>query len=1062
MWDITNVTSEQLNDDFWSFKKGALNELVDITHRGGGLEEGFDDVLYNPSNLQKSDRAAGELVFDSKLLRFIDSIETKVGATTTDALAAFKELYKASGGKVEHFKQLFKDKIIQKISDKITVKEIDSSFDDLAKIADFDVLDATTIDPFDDVTKITSEIIEESNIKLIEDVDAPLLKGIKRSEGVLTNLKRPVLKGVYKSVAKSNTVKNASKIARQVAKKSKTLRGAFKGLKPGIAKTIGNMGKVSAKVAAKGVGRAVDMGVVDAIFVVVDSIEDVERVDEESVYTGWNGVPIHKKYSPDEYAYINALKSMYHLMGGFETLQVPIDGFLNTWFGRVSESEDGTLMIDGEEGDLNVFLNPNNYSVATARSSEGVQLDSKTELIAKNVGKGLLSFLTGAAIMTAAVAFAPVTGGASLVVGAAASVGAGIAIEAADEAIEAVSIGERANNFNQAFQKKIINDYLDEMIINITNIYGPIHDRKSLAYERRLINRVFLYNDNAALNVLNNQYGYPKNIVKYVGKILRYNIQRINTDLDYETSLEVVIDDTMKILGEAGNRISEVNKTRIELNKYHDDLYEKTAADLNQDLNLLYENITDEDSGLTSEEIKEIVHRADKIVNGDNERKTREYRNLQLKNIENAIDEMVKDTQETIEQRKNFQAEVDKVNEELTKIKKDFEDQRKKILEAAEDVGEAAEELEKKRQEIISAGKSVQEAAAEIEQARQDLNKRLQEERDRKIGELEQEIEETIVRNEREAERLQERAEKQKADKEQGPINLEQGKFEEGDLNYDRGLPEREEEGFEPTGRALAFTFDTGAPKMLFESGEELEYTGPSNALSGGITQGNWTGVIPNANKAPVNLLDNYYMAYHIENQNDESLAKGRLVKRITRALNKKVISPEKDIIEHRIALLTLEHMKRYKNIFGIEISNAFMQNGLGAIIRDQVYETITNPIRNGSLPQTFSLPQDVNLDFTTDSDSKGNLKRARDIALAGGDRMMGAKFQRVQAEVHDMERVAVEYIQSAQSFVTDQNISLGMDRLNMENIMEIESKEEAFAKLIISILNKPLLQIIS
>lgn len=1077
IWDITNITSEELNDKFWkSLGTGESKDvLIDMTHRGGGLEKSFDDVLYNPENLQSPNRAAGDLVFDNRLLRFLDTIETKVGATTSDGIAALKELYKASGGDVDAFKSLFKDKVVTKVMDVLKSKtsyfDISDSLDDLSKIADFDVLDATSMDPFDDITKLEGlddvtriddiGFTERGVASTLDDLDSPLLKGVRRAEKAVTNLKVPILRGIQKSVGKNPAIKGASKLAANLAKKSKGIRGAFKGLKPGISATLKNLGK-GAKVVGKGVARAVDFGVMDAAFVVVDSVEDFDRIDDESVYTMWNGVPIHKLYSPDEYAYINGLKSLYHVMGGFESTGVPIDGFLNTWFGRVDEDENGDMTIDGEIADMNVFYRGSSYSVATARSSEGVQLDDKTEAVAKNAGKGLLSFLVGAAIMTTAVAFAPVTGGVSLVAGAAASVGAGIAIEAADEAIEAVSIGERANNFNQAFQKKVINDYLDGIIFSVVDIYGTINERH-IDYERRLLNRALLYNDNGALGTLANQ-GYPKKIVSYIGKVLRYNIQRINTDIDYEENIDTVINDTLEILADAGQGIADVNKTRIELNKKYDDLYLETAGDINLNLNLLYETITDEDSGLKQEEIEEILKQADALVNGDNERKTREYRNLQLENVETALDELLEGTLETVEARKDFQKEVNAVNEEIEKIRGELDEERKRLKEAASDLGEDAEKLKEQREKIIAAGKSVQEAAELVQKGREDLQRRLEQERDRKIQEREKEVEEIIATETRRVEDLQKRHDRQQNKESKAAVenaNLTQGDFQEGDINYDRGLPELESERFEPDGKSLPFTFDSGAPKMLFEDGKELTYTGPSNALAGGISQGNWTGVIPNANKPPVNLLDNYYMAYHIENQDDETLAKGRLVKRISRAINKKEISQDKDIVEYRIALLTLKHMETYKNIFGIEISNSFMQNGLGAVIRDQVYETITNPLRNGALPATFSLGDDINLDFSIDADPRKNLKRASDVAFAGGDKMMGLKFQRIQTELVDMERVASEYLEAAQGYSKDKSISLGMDRLSMEGIIETEQKEEAFAKLIISILNKPLIDII-
>lgn len=249
---------------------------------------------------------------------------------------------------------------------------------------------------------------------------------------------------------------------------------------------------------------------------------------------------------------------------------------------------------------------------------------------------------------------------------------------------------------------------------------------------------------------------------------------------------------------------------------------------------------------------------------------------------------------------------------------------------------------------------------------------------------------------------------------------------------------------------------DNGPPRMLFEDGQEKSYRGPTNALSGGVSQGYWTGVIPKANKAPVNLLDNIYMAYHIENQTDDQVAKMRMVKRLQAGINSKGIDLEKDPVEYRIAILTLEHIKKYKNIFGVEISNSLMQNGLGASIRNQMMDN-TGGYRKGVLPKGVKI--DGNLDL---QDGGRPVKRAAEVAMIVGDDRMASKFQRIENEYGEMMRIASEYLEDAREKQGGKNLNPSeFERMILENSLKMEQMEEKYAKKIINSINRPLIELL-
>lgn len=277
----------------------------------------------------------------------------------------------------------------------------------------------------------------------------------------------------------------------------------------------------------------------------------------------------------------------------------------------------------------------------------------------------------------------------------------------------------------------------------------------------------------------------------------------------------------------------------------------------------------------------------------------------------------------------------------------------------------------------------------------------------------------------------------------------------EENADIDRGLPGNEPDKennatkFTPSGKIMTFSFDGGRGRMLFEDGSEKMYGGPMNALVGGITQGYWTGVVPNGKHAPINTLDSYMMAFHIENQENEQKAKLRLISRISKAIEMKTISVENDIVEFRIATLLIEHMKRYKTIFGIDISGAFMGDGMGAEINSQLYENENGMRRHGALPAGVQIPENMEIEENV----KKPISRAAQIARELGDKMMAAKFSMVASKAQEMERIANEYIEA----VRGKSGGGGMDRLILEESLKEDDISSKYVMALLSALNKPL-----
>lgn len=269
---------------------------------------------------------------------------------------------------------------------------------------------------------------------------------------------------------------------------------------------------------------------------------------------------------------------------------------------------------------------------------------------------------------------------------------------------------------------------------------------------------------------------------------------------------------------------------------------------------------------------------------------------------------------------------------------------------------------------------------------------------------------------------------------------------------------------FQPTGKILPFTMDNGPPRMLFEDGKEKSYIGPKNALAGGIEQGYWIGVIPNGEHAPVNTLDNFFMAYHIESQEDPNIAKARFIARTKQAMTIETISQEKNYTEYQTALYTLAYLERNDHLFGLELTNEFMRNGIGATINTQLREEIGPDLRKGVLPDDVNNELLSKMEIEEEIDDSNVLKRAADFAKELGDDTMATQFDKISKSSTQMKRIADEYIgniKKRQRILNngEEKLPNGMDRLILEKSIETEDIKEKYTKLIIGSLGKQLFE---
>lgn len=278
---------------------------------------------------------------------------------------------------------------------------------------------------------------------------------------------------------------------------------------------------------------------------------------------------------------------------------------------------------------------------------------------------------------------------------------------------------------------------------------------------------------------------------------------------------------------------------------------------------------------------------------------------------------------------------------------------------------------------------------------------------------------------------------------------------------FDKGYADEDgeqRESFSPTGKILPYTINNGVPRMLFEDGSEKSYTGPKNALVGNVNVGFWIGPIPRGDHAPINIIDNFYMAFHIEHESDPLIARLRLMSRITKAINTKSISVDKGLNEYNIAIATLNFLEENNDIYGMDIDGVLMNDGLGAELRMQLFE-VTNGNRKGALPDGVQLPKDgIELELNVENP----LKRAADLAFELGDEVMGQKFRKISRERDDMERVAGEYLEEIRKLSSKEGTSVNpLQRLVLEDLTRQDSLQEKYTRLLVQSLDQKIISLI-
>ena len=258
-------------------------------------------------------------------------------------------------------------------------------------------------------------------------------------------------------------------------------------------------------------------------------------------------------------------------------------------------------------------------------------------------------------------------------------------------------------------------------------------------------------------------------------------------------------------------------------------------------------------------------------------------------------------------------------------------------------------------------------------------------------------------------------------------------------------------ENFSPTGKPLRHGMSNNTFYIELEDNRIIPYTGNKNTVFRN-THGNWIGTLPNANDLPINTLDGYFMAFHVEHQleefePDQNLERLRF--RITNAIQLNTISSEQNFEEFKIASKILFELKERKSLRALD--TILESENINIVLETSILESFA-PFRTGVIPDNVNVPSNMNIE-----DSPTNpLKRAIEVSSEIGDSLMNKKFRKIEQDYHEFLGLSQQYLSSAKQAQQGSKPS-SLDRTILEQSVIGESLEEFLAKQIKLNLSKPL-----
>ena len=260
--------------------------------------------------------------------------------------------------------------------------------------------------------------------------------------------------------------------------------------------------------------------------------------------------------------------------------------------------------------------------------------------------------------------------------------------------------------------------------------------------------------------------------------------------------------------------------------------------------------------------------------------------------------------------------------------------------------------------------------------------------------------------------------------------------------------------GFVPNGEMLSTFLIQDSWNILFENKERDSIPKMRNA-SGFSLMGNWIGPSPYSNAPPINTLDSYFLAFHIQSKHSNTMATNFLIMRIKEALRKETINPNKDVREFEIATMVVD-LPETSEVFEIMKLDDTACNTLDASIQRNWKDITNRSIFNASLPKDVD-PHKLN-QVPKFRNGDNIVKRTIEAAGILDDSTVQLKVRKIYSDYIGILEFSKQYM-SLISQAQENKIVPDMERIELEGRIAQDQVKELISNELVKVLSMPLIE---
>lgn len=260
--------------------------------------------------------------------------------------------------------------------------------------------------------------------------------------------------------------------------------------------------------------------------------------------------------------------------------------------------------------------------------------------------------------------------------------------------------------------------------------------------------------------------------------------------------------------------------------------------------------------------------------------------------------------------------------------------------------------------------------------------------------------------------------------------------------------------GFVPTGDILEAFLVQDQWIIMFENRERDAHVKKRNP-SGFSLMGNWIGPSPYSNAPPINTLDSFFLAYHVQAKHSNTMATNFLIARVNEALKKGTISPLKDVREFEIATMIMD-LPETSEIFEIMKIDDTACNTLNAAIQRNWKDMTNRSIMKASLPRNVDPHKLALVPKLQHGDNV--IKRTIEAAGIIDDVSVQSKVRKIYSDYLGIVEFSHGYMDLVSQAQGD-TIVPNMDRTELEGRIAEDDVKKTISREIVKVLSMPLIE---